>query len=784
MRTFKRLAAALLTAALAASLLALPAAAAPGSFHDISDAGTAVNADILRLMGVVSGTGDDRFDPSGTLSRAQFCTMVVTVLQKQDDAPRYATRTIFSDVKSSHWARSYVNLAASTMVGDDQEQLPLISGVGDGRFLPDSQITMGEAATILLRALGYSSKQAGAVWPQGYMDLAGSIGLTDGISAGAYSTITRAQAAQLFVNALSCKDAGGKVYYEGLGSVLPQKTIVLAVDVETDDGSAKGAVRTTANKTSEAYLPAHGDGDVPALQGKRGHLVLNDKDEIVTFVPDDSTATTVVLSGNAQPGSVKAAGGKQYTMSSDTMLYTSGATEGKAWTDGYTDLSAGAQITMYSEKGKVVAVYTASGPPTLDSDAVVVMDHATAATFHGLTGGATSFRVMKGRQTITLSQIQPNDVVTYDQISNTLMVSDLRLSCVYQNAEPSIKAPTKISVSGGKEFDVLESAWDSCGSFKPGDSVTLLLTADGKVAGMASPAGKTRSNALGWVEGGSAKMFLPNGGTMDLGSVTNTSLDSCLANLSGTKDGISASRLSQRGGAGTFLVDGMKLGSYTVSTGVRIFEQVSGGAMAPIDRGDLAMESVASERIAGYHLDSSNYVDYIVLDNVTGNAYEYGMMVATTETTGPVYDDEDPDKVVTPGKTTTSWKLIRGEGSPIEFSKATGYSGKSGGMVGVVAGKDRSGSATIQAIIQLTEIKKVKPGDFFESQGVQHVTVNGRTYRVADDVECWRGGSSNRHDKSNWLTGDSRLNSIKSYSDELTIYVDPVGQQVRIVAVS
>ncbi len=105
-------------------------------------------------------------------------------------------------------------------------------------------------------------------------------------------------------------------------------------------------------------------------------------------------------------------------------------------------------------------------------------------------------------------------------------------------------------------------------------------------------------------------------------------------------------------------------------------------------------------------------------------------------------------------------------------------------MVGVVAGKDRSGSATIQAIIQLTEIKKVKPGDFFESQGVQHVTVNGRTYRVADDVECWRGGSSNRHDKSNWLTGDSRLNSIKSYSDELTIYVDPVGQQVRIVAVS
>ena len=129
MKVFKRLAAALLTAALALSMIVVPASAAPGSFTDVSDPNTAVNADILRLMGVVSGTGDNRFNPSGALTRAQFCTMVVTFLQRGDEAPRYGTRTIFSDVRSDHWARSYVNLAASISVtdsdGENSTSIPL-----------------------------------------------------------------------------------------------------------------------------------------------------------------------------------------------------------------------------------------------------------------------------------------------------------------------------------------------------------------------------------------------------------------------------------------------------------------------------------------------------------------------------------------------------------------------------------------------------------------------------------------------------------------------------------
>ena len=123
----KRILAALLTAAALLSL-ALPAAASGGSFSDINDHSTAVNVDVLRLMGAVSGDSDGTFRPNDVLTRAQFCTMLVGLLRQQSKVPMYTTRTIFSDVTASHWARGYINLAASITVGG--------SGSGSGSSAP------------------------------------------------------------------------------------------------------------------------------------------------------------------------------------------------------------------------------------------------------------------------------------------------------------------------------------------------------------------------------------------------------------------------------------------------------------------------------------------------------------------------------------------------------------------------------------------------------------------------------------------------------------------------
>lgn len=763
MRT-KRVLSALLALALLAALTVVPgSAAATSSFSDITDSATAVNADVLRLMGVVDGVGGNRFNPNGNLTRAEFCTMVVNFMGKGDEVPLHATRTIFTDVTAEHWALGYVNLAASLTVGTEENKSSLITGVGDGRFEPDSKISLAQAATILIRVLEYSSQQAGAVWPQSYMNLAQAIGLTDGVTAGTYDNITRAQAAQLFANALRCKTGSGTVYYQTLGDKAPKENVVmLAVGVASDDGTDNGAIRTSDG----TYLPQAEGARPAALQGRRGALVLNDKKEIVTFVPDDSTSVTITLSGDAQPTYVKS-GGTQYTISSSTTVYTADKVEGDTYLNVYGSLKSGTQLTLFSERGKVVAIY-ASGATSSSTDAVVVMGSPSVAMFHQLTGGATNFTIQKNRQTISMSGIQPYDVVTYDAMTNTLVVSDLRLNCIYEDASPNAKAPEKINILG-HEFQVLESAWDTIGQFSLGSNVTLLLTADGKVAGMAKPSGQVRSNALGIVTSSTAvQMFLPNGGTVELtGSKSDLSklTDNLINVTSSARDRINGSRLSSGSVPGNFEVGSMKLGSYTVANGVRIFEQV-GSAVTAVDLTGLG-GSVAAKDIEAYHLDSSNQVDYIVLKAVTGDAYTYGILRAGEQPGGS-------------GEMTYTNRTVAVENhSGAGTALITGYAFKDGGFGGVVKGYgELDGLAKAASVIELTEVKNVSSGDIFVSQGVTYVNAGGKTYRVADDVECYKQATKEWFKQE---SGADRLAACKAFSNDLTIYVDPIGEKVRIV---
>ena len=79
--------------------------------------------------------------------------------------------------------------------------------------------------------------------------------------------------------------------------------------------------------------------------------------------------------------------------------------------------------------------------------------------------------------------------------------------------------------------------------------------------------------------------------------------------------------------------------------------------MVPIDLSDLS-GSIEAKNIAGYHRNSSGMVDYIILNDVTGNAYEYGMMVGKDISTDPVYDENG--ELISEGSTRTSgrWSAV------------------------------------------------------------------------------------------------------------------------------
>ena len=746
----RRFCAALLTAALVCGLC-LPVSAAPrSSFQDVNNEVTAVNADVLRLMGVVNGVGDNRFNPDANLSRAEFCVMVTKFIQRGDEVSRYASRTIFSDVTGRHWARGYINLMASPIDGG----AAMISGVGDGSFAPDRKVTVAQAITVLLRVLGYTNKETGFIWPASYMELAQSIGLLDGISSNADTVITRAQAAQLFVNALGCPMQSSQPYYTSLGSV-NENTILLAVNVTSDDGSSSGAIRTSLD--GEAFLPAAGTVSPYALQGKRGALVLNERDEIVTFLPDDSNSITITLSGNAQPSYLKGTNGVRYTMSSSTLLYTSDKAFGMSYIEGYAALRNGTQLTLFTQAGKVVAAY-APGSTDNGNGAVVVSGTASEADFSRLTGGASGWSVLKNGQTIALKEIKPYDVVTYDQVNNALMVSDLCIAGIYGDASPNASAPQSVTVMGTK-FEVLDSAWDNMDNVKIGDNICLLLTADGKVAGIKKPAHAVKATAVGLASEGGVDVFLPNGNTIQVsgGFSGSKSYAGLLVTLTGEdkKGRLNVSPVTSQSIPGDLDLDAMTLGSKQVSAGVRIFDQVRDSISVEVEITALP-DSIASSDIKAYHTDTSGYVDYIVLNNYTGNAYRYGIC--------RVEKDEDNNRYV------SFENGVNGGISGLQ----TALEVDDGQFSGVVIG----GDGRLKTIVELNRIKSVSPADFFEYQGDIYLEYDGQNYLVSQDVVCYKQANKL------WFTnetGAARLAACKAFSEKLSAYYDPFTQQIRVV---
>jgi len=745
---FKRFCAAALTAAMLCSFT-LPSLAAYGSsFSDVDDPAAAVNADVLRLMGVVTGVGGDKFLPEAGLTRAEFCVMVTNFIQRGDEVSRYANRTIFSDVTGSHWARGYVNLMATPAAGGTA----MIAGVGDGSFAPEQKVTLAQAVTVLLRVLGYTSEDTGFIWPQSYLELADSIKLTEGLDGTPDRVLSRAQAAKLFVNALGTPAKGGQPYCQSLGSVT-EDVILLAVGVASDDGSSDSAIRTSLN--GEAFLPACGEVSPTALVGLRGDLILNAEREIVAFLPDENGGTTVTLS-SAHPSYLKDTEGKRYTMSSSTLLYTPNSA-GVNYIDGYTQLRSGAQLTLFTQSGKVTAVY-APGSADSSADAVVWEGSASRLELSELTGGTAGVTILKNGQSIPMDELAKQDVLTYDRVSNTLLVSDVRLAGIYEDAYPNAQAPLTITAMG-RTFQVLDSAWEDMEELDIGDEICIFLTHDGKAAAVKARSASAKSNAVGMAFDGGVDVFLADGGTLRVaGELQGTK--SAVGQLVELKqaDGkgrLTVSPISGQTIPGDFDTGAMTLGKYPVSAGVRVFDQVKPAACAQIALADLGGGTVAKRDVKAWHLNSSGYVDCIVLDNLTGSAYVYGLC------TLDVVDGErylSFENGVDAG--------IEALETPVLF--------RDGQFAGVALGAD----GKVKSIVALEKLDRVSPADFYTDLTGTWLRYDGELYPVSEDVVCYKQANQL------WLTNDTgagRLSACCAFSDDLSAYFDPFVGQVRVV---
>lgn len=107
-------------------------------FYDIDGHPDQDAIEALASRGIINGRGDGSFDPDATMTRAEFCTIVVKTL---DMTPEETDA--FTDVPSGSWYAPYVGKASKEGI---------VNGVGGGKFNPFGTITRQEAATMLARA--------------------------------------------------------------------------------------------------------------------------------------------------------------------------------------------------------------------------------------------------------------------------------------------------------------------------------------------------------------------------------------------------------------------------------------------------------------------------------------------------------------------------------------------------------------------------------------------------------------------------------------------------------
>lgn len=614
---------------LAGLIMVAPASAV---FTDISDSRVSQTAAVLDALGIMQGVGGGSFAPGKALTRAQFCKLAVTAMGVTDVSP-YASYTIFPDVKHSHWAAPYINAAVRH---PELKEKSIIRGYADGSFGPNKIVSYGEVCTMLLRMLGYKEEDVGPFWPADYIAQAQAIGLTDGVTiADAHAAVKRGDAAVLLLNALNTDKKGeeGSTLLDKVASSTVKDCILLETG-KTYSGLAADAALFYEDGVVDAESPRKTAGTLDSsMIGVYGTIVVGKgSSKVAVGVIPNGNKTEAYEVVNAAADCIVTTNG---TLRPDrkTKLYISREHAMGEYENVWANLQSGDTLTLYYNEYGVLQL-------------MAVLPKTTAGAAHSFVYGlATSRRIpaeytiIKNGAKIDASKLKKYDVVTLDAANRQAIVSDTKLSGKYQTDSTTYSHPSQVEILRQK-FSVSSEAAATFKDMKLNDYITLLFDADGNVAA-AYPKKDVSAEMQGIVTkigGGKATVTLTNGLTLRdieitplINPISGQDITSSLlgrlvtVSQSGERADLIRRTLSGKT-AGNWSVAEGKLGSNAVSSKVRVYEEVlSGAPLNAINVSDIDLTSVPASQIKYTVQDNAGTVTNIVLGDVTGESWIYGI---------------------------------------------------------------------------------------------------------------------------------------------------------------
>ena len=526
------------TGSLALAPAAMAQSAAPIPYSDVTGNAHVTAIEFLTAEGVLNGYPNGTFQPQNQITRAEFTAAVVRLLGPKAQQAAAALSNLTPSFKDGAqiptWAWGYVNYAQGQK---------LIQGYPDGTFQANQNITMVEAAAILLRAIGDTAAVPSGSFQSAYTIAAYNLNLTQGVHFVAELPATRGEVAQMTYDAAvaaptlqsgytSGTPTGTPLYMGGAGAAqtawsgsvtgVSSSSITLA--------NAQGTQILNATLASKYYLV--GASNITDLQGAQV-LVAQNANGHVNFMSVQSGGQTnngtLAVSTTATPSGynrVNAWTVQSTTSSSYGLLLNSGAVvplislvsgggtqyyvnapsagvsaDTHDLVGGDSQLVPGASIsTMLNSSDQAITVYATA--PTHAMGVVTAVDTSNnTLTYSTGNNDATSNTAtiqpwttltLNGSAT-TLGSLQPHDVVSVSLVGNgnggdtnatTIAATRKTVSGTIQQIQTSSGSPTQITLtaSGGTSQTVTEDArFDANGvNVSPGTAVTLALDAQGQ----------------------------------------------------------------------------------------------------------------------------------------------------------------------------------------------------------------------------------------------------------------------------------------------------------------
>lgn len=291
---------------------------------------------------------------------------------------------------------------------------------------------------------------------------------------------------------------------------------------------------------------------------------------------------------------------------------------------------------------------------------------------------ATVYRDGKAAQ---LSDIQTLDVVYYSESMHTVWAWSGKATGTIQQINTTSN-PTAVTV-GGKTYaiETASAAYDlsDLGSFRVGDSVTLLLGRTGGVAAVRTSGGSSAA-VYGVVTAiGTASYQDENGHSYTADTITLTATDGGTysyrcdnadktfdpGDLVQVTGGTQVSKLTSATLTGKVSADGTSIGSHALASNVEILDTYGDTQTLRVYPSRLVRVNLTNGMVRWYSTNAQGEIDRLILNDVTGDLHQYGVLTDVTEQSfgmvlmsSYVYDIAGVPGVYT--SQTTIWNLEKG----------------------------------------------------------------------------------------------------------------------------